>query len=617
MKYTTYLFDFDYTLADSSRGIVTCFRIVLDRHQYTDVTEEAIKRTIGKTLEESFSILTGVTEAEQLTAFRKEYSKEAETYMNVNTFLFPETVSTLTELKKRGVRIGIISTKYRFRIMSFLKDYFPEDWLDIVIGGEDVKQAKPHPEGLLLAIERLQENPAHILYVGDSTVDAETAQAAGVDFVGVISGMTTVEELEVYPNRKIIATLGGLLTLDDPEPINNNSIPPHKSSTRKFRNIKTYLRCFHIKQIRGKQIIPNTSTEEYVCLNCGNTFTGNYCNTCGQHKKVVHYTLRSAFENIVTALTHINHGFGHTLIELVTRPGYMIRDFLAGKRIRYSRPFTTLFILAAIYILSVQIIDPKSLEEKVESVSQAEKIETIDKLYESVKQNSNGKSITSLSNKIRNKEENLAQTANGLHLVDSIRNAHKDLLPLLTTEKDTTSAKEETLEVKIKKKVGGFERSYNDLNKNISGSPFFQSIYNLLTHWAHGNKAAKILCFIPIFALATLWSFKRRNSLRVYNYTEHLFAQSYTACLVLMISIIYVLFHGKAEPESIYDLPAWAVFLLYWYVNLQLFHMKWWPTALRTALMFFYSSLIVLLVAMIIVILAVLIVLIHQAFAGY
>ena len=62
MNYTTYLFDFDYTLADSSRGIVTCFRNVLNRHGYTHPTDNDIKRTIGKTLEESFSILSGVTD---------------------------------------------------------------------------------------------------------------------------------------------------------------------------------------------------------------------------------------------------------------------------------------------------------------------------------------------------------------------------------------------------------------------------------------------------------------------------------------------------------------------------------------------------------------------------
>lgn len=44
MKYTVYLFDFDYTLADSSRGIVTCFRSVLERHGYTGITDDMIKR---------------------------------------------------------------------------------------------------------------------------------------------------------------------------------------------------------------------------------------------------------------------------------------------------------------------------------------------------------------------------------------------------------------------------------------------------------------------------------------------------------------------------------------------------------------------------------------------
>ncbi len=64
MKYTTYLFDFDYTLADSSRGIVICFRNVLERHGHTGISDEAIKRTIGKTLEDSFSILSGITTPE-------------------------------------------------------------------------------------------------------------------------------------------------------------------------------------------------------------------------------------------------------------------------------------------------------------------------------------------------------------------------------------------------------------------------------------------------------------------------------------------------------------------------------------------------------------------------
>ena len=215
MKYTVYLFDFDYTLADSSRGIVTCFRSVLKRHGYTGDTDDTIKRTIGKTLEESFSILTGITDASQLEAFRQEYSKEADVYMNANTILFPDTLPTLTYLKKQGARIGIISTKYRFRILSFLKNHMPDDWFDIIIGGEDVTHHKPDPEGLLLAIGRLKACPEEVLYIGDSTVDAGTAAAAGVSFAGVTSGMTTAEEFQAYPYDRIISSLGQLISVPD------------------------------------------------------------------------------------------------------------------------------------------------------------------------------------------------------------------------------------------------------------------------------------------------------------------------------------------------------------------------------------------------------------------
>lgn len=211
MNYNTYLFDFDYTLADSSRGIVKCFRIVLTRHPYLEVTDEAIKRTIGKTLEDSFSILTGITDPAQLTALRQEYRLEADIHMNANTRLFPDTLSTLKTLKAQGARIGIISTKYRFRILSFLKEYLPEDFLDIVVGGEDVKAAKPSPEGVLFALEHLGSTPQETLYIGDSTVDAETARNAGVDFAGVLNGMTAADELRAYPHRLIMENLGELV----------------------------------------------------------------------------------------------------------------------------------------------------------------------------------------------------------------------------------------------------------------------------------------------------------------------------------------------------------------------------------------------------------------------
>lgn len=210
-RYHTYLFDFDYTLADSSKGIVICFRNVLERHRHTGISDEQIKRTIGKTLVDSFSILTGIGDEAILEEYRKEYVKEADRFMTANTRLFPETVSVLQALKEKGANIGIISTKYRYRIMELAKDNIPEGIIDLIVGGEDVKTAKPSPEGVFLALENLGTDKDTTLYIGDSIVDAETAQAAGMDFAGVLHGATTAEELEAYPHVAIMKDLTKLL----------------------------------------------------------------------------------------------------------------------------------------------------------------------------------------------------------------------------------------------------------------------------------------------------------------------------------------------------------------------------------------------------------------------
>ena len=220
MEYKTYLFDFDYTLADSSRGIVICFRNVLTRHGHTDITDESIKRTIGKTLEDSFSILTGITDKNTLISYKKEYVKEADIHMTANTKFFPETVAVLKALKKRGAQIGIISTKYRYRIHEMVDQHFPNKFFDIIIGGEDVKKAKPSPQGLLKALRCLHRKKKDTLYIGDSIIDAQTALLAGVDFVGVLNGMTTREELAEYRHRQILPDLT-LLPL-----INKETTPP-------------------------------------------------------------------------------------------------------------------------------------------------------------------------------------------------------------------------------------------------------------------------------------------------------------------------------------------------------------------------------------------------------
>lgn len=210
MKYKAVLFDFDYTLAFSEKGILMCFKHVLSAHGHMGISDEAIKYTIGMTLVDGFKHLTGIEDAAILEMYRKEYIAKADEVMTANTVLYPETLLALKELREAGMEIGIISTKLRYRIAETFKQYEIEDWIKLIVGGEDVKVAKPSPEGILYAIKELGITKEEVLYVGDHVIDAQAAQNAGVDFVGVTTGTTKAAEFEAYPHIKIIETLEGL-----------------------------------------------------------------------------------------------------------------------------------------------------------------------------------------------------------------------------------------------------------------------------------------------------------------------------------------------------------------------------------------------------------------------
>lgn len=659
MSYTTYLFDFDYTLADSSRGIVTCFRNVLTRHGYTQPTDDDIKRTIGKTLEDSFSILTGVTDAEQLAAFKKEYGKEADTHMTVNTLLFPETKAVLTALKEKGARIGIISTKFRFRIKELLDLHFPADFLDIIVGGEDVKTHKPSPEGLLSAIEQLHADKGETLYIGDSTVDAETALAAGVDFAGVTHGMTTAEELAQYPHRKIMSTLEELpddrentpsgfqieqpilpgsdsqvlrrkkrisigqiilllfllwLAYEESFPgdsyvfllififtswgiLQKRSVLPEKAErylASLLHPCIVRLRAIHIKLIHGKDA-PALAEETAVCRNCGHTYTGNFCNRCGQSRNTPRYRLNNALRNIAGGFFNIDNGFGRTLIDLLHRPGYMIRDFIGGKRIPYFRPFQTLFILAAIYIMTVQLVDPDALKPKAPLTEQQE---TVMKLTREQKR------VQKRLEKAKTAEERkvLEITLKSLEkklTSQQVLQAVTDSLAAGNLAK-TSADGEDNL---VKTLVSDSHRIKDKIEQYLRHSPFLMNVWNLLKTWGHGNKAFSIIAILPLFAIATQLAFRRRKYKLNYNLTEHIFIQAYIACQILILSIFAVPLNGHARTEHLYELPILLIFALFCWDYKQLYRCTWWKSFWRTLLMFTYGLIVLVLLATLVMLL--------------
>lgn len=188
--YKAVIFDFDYTLGDSTNGIVRSANYALTKLGYEKKEVGEIKRTVGLTLKETFRALTGDPEDSKAVRFAELFREKADIVMTDNTILYNDTMMVLSELSRLGIKTGIVTTKFHYRIDAVLRKFKAEKLVGVVVGGEDVSAAKPDPEGLFKAIEALRVDKRDALYVGDSLVDARTAQAAGVNFAAVLTGTT-------------------------------------------------------------------------------------------------------------------------------------------------------------------------------------------------------------------------------------------------------------------------------------------------------------------------------------------------------------------------------------------------------------------------------------------
>ena len=212
------IFDFDYTLADSSRGAIECINFALSEMGLDQVTAAAACSTIGLSLTETFVTLGEHHDPNRCEEFYRLFVRRAEEVMSNLTVLYESVPATIAALRERGLRLGIVSTKYRRRIHEILEREALLHGFHIVIGGEDVSEHKPHPQGLVEAMKKLECSPASALYVGDSVVDAELAKRAGVPLLVVLSGVTPRGHFDNYEPIAVlqdVSELPGFLFGDD------------------------------------------------------------------------------------------------------------------------------------------------------------------------------------------------------------------------------------------------------------------------------------------------------------------------------------------------------------------------------------------------------------------
>ena len=204
------IFDFDYTLADASEGIVECVNHALRGLSLPPSSGDAIRRTIGMSLPRTLVALTSDDQAEHADEFQRLFMARADEVIHDATNLFEFVPDLVDTLARHGIALGIVSTKFRRRIEAVLARDNLAGRFEPIVGGEDVEALKPDPTGLLRAAATLRVGVERCLYVGDSVTDAETARRAGVPFAAVLSGVTERHAFATYEPVMILDSAGEL-----------------------------------------------------------------------------------------------------------------------------------------------------------------------------------------------------------------------------------------------------------------------------------------------------------------------------------------------------------------------------------------------------------------------
>ncbi|MFT8318951.1 MAG: pyrophosphatase PpaX [Sporolactobacillus sp.] len=208
----TFLFDMDGTLVNTNQLILTSFQYTLDRYFPGQYTKEDLIPFIGEPLEVSFNQIDPQLTDEMVAVYREHNSR----YHDQMVTEFPLVHETLSELKKSGCALGVVSTKKWDMVDRGLQLTGIDHYFDTLVTSDDVQRLKPDPEPIQIAMERLSADPERTLMIGDSPSDLLAGSRARVQTAAVSWSLKSRSVLETYHPDYWISQMTELLSLKSP-----------------------------------------------------------------------------------------------------------------------------------------------------------------------------------------------------------------------------------------------------------------------------------------------------------------------------------------------------------------------------------------------------------------
>jgi pyrophosphatase PpaX len=209
-KITTVLFDLDGTIIDTNELIIESFLHALQGVAAEGFGRQHIIPHMGQPLTVQLQRFSQQENVEHLTKLYREYNHLRHDEM---VTLFPGVAEVIPQLLTAGIRLGIVTTKMKATTIRALELLGIFEHMEVIVSIDDVENPKPHPEPVAKAIAALGSEPSQTLMVGDSSVDMQSAIAAGAVPIGVSWSLKGEENLFQAGAVHMLRDMRELLTL--------------------------------------------------------------------------------------------------------------------------------------------------------------------------------------------------------------------------------------------------------------------------------------------------------------------------------------------------------------------------------------------------------------------
>lgn len=202
------LFDLDGTLIDTAPDMGDALNRLLIEEGHTPLPMETIRPQVSRgglvLTRLAFGSLVAEVEIEPL---RLRFLQHYHDGIANRSSLFPGMSQVLTQLEEWGIPWGIVTNKPEWLTLPLLEKLDLEQRCQVMIGGDTLKQKKPHPLPLLTAARRLSVKPDHCIYVGDDERDIVAGKAACMQTVVAAYGYIEIDtNINAWQADAIIAS---------------------------------------------------------------------------------------------------------------------------------------------------------------------------------------------------------------------------------------------------------------------------------------------------------------------------------------------------------------------------------------------------------------------------